>query len=392
MSANKAEVLSMLADGVSQREINRRTGVSRKTLYRWAESMPKPDAAPDELHALRREVKQLRAESADLSAIKRCIGTVRASIADQPAWLTKHVAKSKQYWGVPTLFLSDLHFGEVVYPAQVNGRNEYNTPIAIQRLRNVVSNAHKILQTTLSGGSFGGAVVILGGDMVDGVIHDELRDTSDETVMQSVVTVHDQLLPALKQFADEYGRVHVPCVAGNHGRLDRKPRMKNGPQLNFDWLLYQFLAKSIGDSKYRDRVTFQIPDGFDCSYRVHGVRYLLTHGDSFKGGSGITGPLLPWMRGEARTRQQYDALGLPYDVLCMGHWHQLRYLDSIIVNGCLPGFNEYALKNRFAFERPQQALWLTHPKHGRWLESKAFAEDSEAPEGAEAWCEVRAAA
>lgn len=46
MSASKCAVLSMLAAGVSQREINRRTGVSRKTLYRWAESMPKPDAAP----------------------------------------------------------------------------------------------------------------------------------------------------------------------------------------------------------------------------------------------------------------------------------------------------------------------------------------------------------
>ena len=42
----KSEALSMLADGLSQREVNRRTGVSRKTLYRWAESMPKPDAAP----------------------------------------------------------------------------------------------------------------------------------------------------------------------------------------------------------------------------------------------------------------------------------------------------------------------------------------------------------
>lgn len=46
MSTNKAAVLAMLADGVSQREVSRRTGVSRKTLWRWAESMPKPDASP----------------------------------------------------------------------------------------------------------------------------------------------------------------------------------------------------------------------------------------------------------------------------------------------------------------------------------------------------------
>ena len=46
MSAVKAEVLAMLADGLSQREVNRRTGVSRKTLWRWAGDVPKPDAAP----------------------------------------------------------------------------------------------------------------------------------------------------------------------------------------------------------------------------------------------------------------------------------------------------------------------------------------------------------
>ncbi|WP_168709662.1 helix-turn-helix domain-containing protein [Rhodanobacter lindaniclasticus] len=46
MSASKSAVLSMLADGLSQREVSRRTGVSRKTLYRWAEDLPKPDAAP----------------------------------------------------------------------------------------------------------------------------------------------------------------------------------------------------------------------------------------------------------------------------------------------------------------------------------------------------------
>src|SRR6185312_14454748 len=46
VSANKAAVLAMLADGVSQREVSRRTGVSRKTLYRWAEDIPKPDAVP----------------------------------------------------------------------------------------------------------------------------------------------------------------------------------------------------------------------------------------------------------------------------------------------------------------------------------------------------------
>lgn len=329
-----------------------------------------------EVHALKAENRRLAGESADLTAIKRIIHNVDVNVSNPPAWLTGAAPKGKLVHGVPSLMLSDLHFGETVFANQVNGVNQYNTTIAKRRLRRVVDGSVKLLRHTLAPGQFGGMVVVLGGDMVDGVIHDELRDTADETVMQSVITLHDELVPSLKQLCDEFGRLHVPCVAGNHGRLDRKPRMKNGPALNFDFLLYQFLARTIqADPKYRDRITFQIPDGFDCSYRVYGTRYMLTHGDSFKGGSGITGPLLPWMRGDAKTRKQYGALGMPYDVLLMGHWHQLRYLGQIIVNGCLVGFNEYAMKSRFDYEAPAQALWLTHPARGLTFQEAVWADD-----------------
>jgi hypothetical protein len=115
---------------------------------------------------------------------------------------------------------------------------------------------------------------------------------------------------------------------------------------------------------------------------------MLTHGDSFKGGSGISGPLLPWMRGDAKTRKQYGALGLPYDVLVMGHWHQLRYLGQIIVNGSLVGFNEYALKSRFDYEPPQQALWLTHPTRGLTFQEAVFADEPRASSEASDWVTV----
>lgn len=337
----------------------------------------------NEFSALRRENKALRSEnrrlaeeSADLAAIKRFIGAAKQGLSTSPAWAVKPPTRAKLHHGIPTLMLSDLHVGETVFSTQVNGVNEYNVAIARRRLKRVVQGAIKLLRQTLSPGEFGGMIAILGGDMLDGLIHDELRDTADETALESIVTLHDELVPALKTLCDEFDRLHVPCVVGNHGRLDRKPRMKNGPMLNLDWLLYQFIARTIGaDPKYASRITFQIPDGFDASYRVHGVRYMLTHGDSFKGGSGITGPLLPWMRGDAKARKQYGAIGLPYDVLVMGHWHQLRYLGQIIVNGSLVGFDEYALKSRFDYEPPQQALWLTHPVRGLTFQEAVFAED-----------------
>jgi hypothetical protein len=348
-----------------------------------------PVAEDAEIRSLRREVKELRKVSADLAAIQRIIGRIDASILpDAPAWARTAPAGGNLIHGVPTLMLSDLHFGEVVFANQVNGVNQYSTEIAKRRLDRVIKGSIRLLRQTLAPGEFGGMVVILGGDMAEGVIHDEIRDTVDETVMQAVITLHDELVPHLKTLCDEFGRLHVPCVAGNHGRLDRKPRQKNGPALNFDWLLYQFIARTIGaDLKYRDRITFQIPDGYECCYRVHGLRYMLTHGDAFKGGSGITGPLLPWMRGGLKASKSYSAMGMPFDVMVMGHWHQLRYLRSIIVNGSLVGYNEYASKNHFDFETPQQALWITHPTRGLTFQEAVFAEDA-APIAEKAWVEV----
>lgn len=325
--------------------------------------------------------------------MRAIIGKIDAGITqDAPAWTTKAPKGGKLIHGIPTLMLSDLHFGEVVFANQVNGVNSYSTETAKKRLTRVVHGAVKLLRQTLAPGHFGGMVVVLGGDMVEGVIHDEIRDTVDETVMQAVITLHDELVPHLKALCDEFGQLHVPCVAGNHGRLDRKPRQKNGPALNFDWLLYQFIARTIGaDAKYRNRITFQIPEGYECSYRVHGLRYMLTHGDAFKGGSGITGPLLPWMRGSLKASKSYSAMGMPFDVMLMGHWHQLRYLRSIVVNGSLVGYNEYASKNHFDYEQPQQALWITHPVRGLTFQEAVFADEAVAVKEA-AWVEVPRAA
>lgn len=346
-------------------------GMADKFLMATAAEVEKTEN--DRFNVMRRYAQELEArnkeltrESVNTAAIRQMIGKMSAKLTtDAPAWAFKMPTRAKTIHGIPTLMLSDLHFGEIVYKNQVGGVNEFNTEIAKTRLTRVVEGSIKLLRQTLSPGHFGGMVVILGGDMVDGIIHDELRENADQTAFQSVINVHDVLVPHLKLLCDEFGRLFVPCVYGNHGRLDRKPRKKNASFLNFDWVLYQFIARTIGaDPKYRNRITFQIPDGPDASYCIHNTRYLLTHGDKFTGGNGITGPLLPWMRGDMKTRKQYGAMGLPYDVLVMGHWHQLRYLEGIIVNGCLPGFNEYAMSMGFGYEAPCQALWLTHPSRG----------------------------
>ena len=63
---------------------------------------------------------------------------------------------------------------------------------------------------------------------------------------------------------------------------------------------------------------------------------------------------------------------------------------SIIVNGSLVGYNEYAQKMHFGFEPPQQALWLTHPTRGLTFQEAVFADDPK-PQTEREWVSVHRA-
>lgn len=189
----------------------------------------------------------------------------------------------------------------------------------------------------------------------------------------------------IERLADEFGKVFLPCVTGNHGRTSRKPRAKRRNHTNFDWLLYNMLAVQFAKDK---RVTFQIPEGPDAFFRVYGTRYLLTHGDQFRGGDGMIGAIGPIFRGDKKKRARNAETDFSYDVICMGHWHQYIHLAQLIVNGALKGYDEYAFAGNFGFEPAQQALWVTHPEHAITFRMPVYVQRK--PKGdATPWVSVR---
>lgn len=77
----------------------------------------------------------------------------------------------------------------------------------------------------------------------------------------------------------------------------------------------------------------------------------------------MIGALGPIIRGDHKKRSRNAQIGLAYDTMIMGHWHQYIHHGRVIVNGSLKGYDEYASQNNFGFEAPQLALWLTHPRY-----------------------------
>jgi UDP-2,3-diacylglucosamine pyrophosphatase LpxH len=91
--------------------------------------------------------------------------------------------------------------------------------------------------------------------------------------------------------------------------------------------------------KGEEEISFAISNSSDYRYKVYNTRFRITHGDQFKGGSGISGMLSPLMLGDHRKREK--STGTPYDYLVMGHWHQQAHVMGIIVNGNLKGYDEW---------------------------------------------------
>lgn len=319
---------------------------------------------------LQSEVSRLKKESLSQAVIREEIFKLSAIKPDPPSWLSK--PNNPKLPGVPTLLLSDWHFPEVVDPKQILGCNGYNIKIAKERGTRCIDNAIELLKCHMVKPEYPGIVVCLAGDMVSGDIHQELRETNEMPTIAAVVELFKFLTNGIRKLADEFGRVYLPCVAGNHSRTTAKPVSKNKAKTSYDWLLYTMLESAFeGD----DRVKFNISEGPDLYYRIYSHRYLLTHGDQARGGDGQVGFIGPLKRLNYRKQSRNLSIGQPYDTLVCAHFHQYTPWWKMIVNGSLVGYNEYAFQGNFEFEEPKQALWLTHPDRGITFHMPVFVDE-----------------
>lgn len=317
----------------------------------------------DELKRLRAHTKALAERVLSDEMVSRHIFEIAHSKPTIPDWIVGGVpSQEDSVPGVPILFGSDWHWGEVVKPSEIGGVNEYNLEIARARLMRLIETTVDLLTNHMVNPQYPGIVFALGGDMVSGDIHEELSVTNDMPMMPVVLDLVDHLYIAIKRLKEVFGKVFLPCVAGNHGRNTHKVRAKEFNYNSFDWLIYKQLDRLFQEDP---DVVFYIPDGTDALVNIAGHRYCFTHGNQFRSfGDSMIGALGPVVRGDHKKRGRNAQVGQEYDTLVLGHFHQLMQMKRVIMNGSLIGYNEYAYSNNFGYEPAQQALWLSHPRHG----------------------------
>lgn len=306
---------------------------------------------------LKKEVSRLRAELSDNQ--KRLSIYSSMSNPTPPKWLCSSSKASTT--GRPLMLLSDLHYDEVIDPKQIEGSNSYDIKIANQSIRNTIDKAVMLAFRFMNAPRYDGIIVACAGDFLSGTIHEELRETNEEDILQALAMLRDQLIWAFMVLHEKFGNVYVPWVVGNHGRLSIKPQAKGKVKNNYEWLLGDMLRKHFEREK---DIRFDVSDSSDITFPVYNKRFLLTHGDQFKGGSGISGFLSPMLIGHARKQRRQQALQKPFDTMLMGHFHQYVHTENVVMNGSMCGYNEYAYVNNFQYEEPKQAYFICHPQHG----------------------------
>lgn len=329
---------------------------------------------------LRADHAALRVEKAELAATKAALlraqseldrATEIVGLIDRfdpanlvvPGWTPGKTTKGK-HRGVLTLQLSDTHFDEVVEPSQVYGYNAYNRAIGVMRLKALARKTILVGREYFAGVDYDGVEVLATGDIFSGDIHEELARTNQSALYASVVYWVGHMVTFLTSLADEFGKVHVSAVVGNHGRNSHKPVYKNRVTNNIEWLFWHWVADHLA-AKGDERIGFTISDALQLLVNVYDTRYSIEHGDEFKGGDGQVGALGPLKRGQLRSATQRIAMDQPLDWMVVGHFHQyMAPTQGLIMGGSLKGYDEYAAGKHLRPEPPQQGLWVTTPERG----------------------------
>lgn len=354
----------------------------------WSLHQPSPAEPPQDDAASRREVRDadfwrrrasaLQSSLADAEALAEQLAGVRDMSLSVPDWLlpADGGTRSKSVVG---LLLTDVHAGEVIGRDELLGINGYSVEICRQRLRRYFAAACAIPQRWTSDTDNQGVLLALGGDLVSGDIHDELRITNELTAHEQVRFVVEEITTGIRHLAETYGAVHVVSVPGNHGRTTPKPTAKLYSRLSYDTLAATMVQdRLIGDG----RVTFQISPSRDAVVPVFGRIIHLTHGDGMGtgGGQGFAGPMLPIIRGTKKVEAQQARAGRRPDLILHGHFHTSGNPGPVLSNGSVPGYSEYAAGLRSSIEPPMQWLFLLHQKWGLRERLEVQLEDPVAPE------------
>lgn len=243
------------------------------------------------------------------------------------------------------IHLTDVHGGVNID----SPFNIFNMEVLEQRLKNYLDEIYDIQNTYKSQNAY----VIIGGDLIQGLIHTNARIEAKENIVMQIMEVTDLVSDFIYELSRIFQNVEVHTTAGNHSRSTaNKEESVRGE--NFD-LLVPFACKK--DLKNIENVRF-VDNYLDCdiaTFKVRGHMVYATHGDKDTAKN-----VVYHMTQFARKAK------LPLPDLCyLGHRHTngLTTVDDVkvIESGCVDGMDSFAIEKRLV-GTPEQTVTVVTAK------------------------------
>lgn len=303
------------------------------------------DELREELDALKLRYADLESEYAEHRRTSRFLDRAKLHTVKPVAITAKQSSRSES---TVVAFLSDVHAGERVDPATVDGANAYNAEIAKARCAAFAQKVAQLTEIEAKSSRISSLVLGLGGDLISGHIHEELRENGmapleELRLAKSLITgILNHLLTI-----NGIERIVVPCCVGNHGRDTIKMPSATAWAHSYEAHLYRDLAE-----QYTGKAEFIINPAYHQYVKVYRWTLRFHHGDAISYNGGILGPAVPLSKKVANWNSQKHA---DYDYF--GHLHSWGPMGTLgICNGSVIGRNAYAVRIGAPAQPPTQTF------------------------------------
>lgn len=323
------------------KETNKSTNMSIKNTKNNENSKETSSVPTNKEAALKEEVqrlkKQLEKRNVSVGSDELFIERLEESIASvapslrfkNEKWRGDNSFK-KNHEATEVLHISDWHIGEV---DNIGGFNRFNYNIACERVKTLTNKVLSWTKMHRSMYKVDELVVIATGDMISGEIHDELRRTNEFPAPEQCVKAAMLISKMVNELSSSFKKVRVEyIVADNHSRTTKKIEFAPGTNS------YNYIVGTMAKILLRDNPTveFNVYPEIQHVIKVEGLQYLITHGNSIRGGfAGI--PYYGMNRklgAEALIRMNMEE-DCHFNRIVMGHYHTPFLNNGIEMTGCL---------------------------------------------------------
>jgi hypothetical protein len=302
---------------------------------------------------------ELRWAEQSLETYQATHGTIRPRAVGRGGRISRGSATA-------VLCCNDWHVEGCITRESVDGANEFDLEVAARRIDRTWQKALYLLEFARKISNIRDLVVWLGGDLINGAIHEELEESNFLGPAEAVMFVQDHVATGIDLLLKEAKADGVTVVTsyGNHGRTTRKRRIATGYRHSWEWLAYQNLARHY---RRAPKVGFKVEEGYHNWLAVQGCDVRFHHGDAVRFGGGVGGVTIPLRKKIAQWNKRRSAR---YDVL--GHFHQFIDAWDFVVCGCLCGYDAYAVEIGAEFQPPTQTFLVFDRQYGKVLTVPIF--------------------